>query len=320
MKTIQLSQTGVEVSCFALGTLRFGTLNDYDQSAQLMDLYREAGGMFIDTGNSYNQWSASGKGGESEVVIGRWLRERGNRDDLFIASKVGFGYEAVPDGLAASTIIAECDQSLRRLGIDHLDLYYAHKDDPHTPLEETLAAFHQLVKAGKVRFVGASNYRAWRLAEADAIAAAQGWAGFTCIEQRGTYLRPNPGADFGVQRLINEDLMSYCDAHGKTMLPYTPLLRGAYVRSDRPIPATYAGPDQEARMAALKAVAQELNATLNQVVLAWMMHRQPPLLPVFSGGQPAHMQENLGALELQLTPQQMTTLNQAGHCINEEPN
>jgi aryl-alcohol dehydrogenase-like predicted oxidoreductase len=220
----------------------------------------------------------------------------------FIASKVGFGYEAVPDGLAASTIIAECDQSLRRLGIDHLDLYYAHKDDPHTPLEETLAAFHQLVKAGKVRFVGASNYRAWRLAEADAIAAAQGWAGFTCIEQRGTYLRPNPGADFGVQRLINEDLMSYCDAHGKTMLPYTPLLRGAYVRSDRPIPATYAGPDQEARMAALKAVAQELNATLNQVVLAWMMHRQPPLLPVFSGGQPAHMQENLGALELSYPP------------------
>ena len=114
--------------------------------------------------------------------------------------------------------------------------------------------------------------------------------------------------------------MSYCDAHGKTMLPYTPLLRGAYMRSDRPIPATYAGPDQEARMAALKAVAQELNATLNQVVLAWMMHRQPPLLPVFSGGQPAHMQENLGALELQLSPQQMATLDNAGHCINEEPN
>lgn len=320
MKKIQLSQTGVEVSCLALGTLRFGTLNTYEESAQLMDLYCEAGGIFIDTGNSYNQWSAGGKGGESEVVIGRWLRERGNREDLFIASKVGFGYENVPDGLAASTIISECDQSLRRLGIDHLDLYYAHKDDPNTPLEETLTAFHQLVKAGKVRFVGASNYRAWRLVDADAIAVAQGWAGFTCIEQRFTYLRPNPGADFGVQRLINADLMNYCDARGKTMLPYTPLLRGAYVRPDRPVPATYVGPDMDARMAALREVAQELDATLNQIVLAWMMHRQPPLLPAFSGGKPEHMRENLGALNLTLSPEQMAKLNNAGHCVNEEPN
>ncbi|MDJ0704572.1 MAG: aldo/keto reductase [Leptolyngbyaceae cyanobacterium MO_188.B28] len=320
MKKIQLSQTGVEVSCLCLGTLRFGTLNDYEESARLMDLYVNAGGMFIDTGNSYNQWSAHGKGGESEVVVGRWLRERGNRDDLFIASKVGFGYEDVPDGLAASTIISECEKSLKRLGVDYLDLYYAHKDDPRTPLEETLGAFQKLVETGKVRFVGASNCRAWRLADADAIAAAQGWAGYTCIEQRFTYLRPNAGGDFGVQRLINPDLMSYCDARGKTMLPYTPLLRGAYVRPERPIPATYAGPDTEARKAALQQVAQELDATLNQVVLAWMMHRQPPLLPVFSGGRPEHMRENLGALDLALSPEQMATLNNAGHCVNQEPN
>ncbi|EKU96490.1 putative oxidoreductase, aryl-alcohol dehydrogenase like protein [Leptolyngbya sp. PCC 7375] len=320
MKKIQLSQTGIDVSCLCLGTLRFGTLNTYEQSAQLLDIYLEAGGMFIDTGNSYNQWSANGKGGESEVVVGRWLRERGNRDDLFIASKVGFGYGEVPDGLAASTIISECDNSLKRLGIDHLDLYYAHKDDPRTPLEETLEAFHSLVKAGKVRFVGASNYDAWRLADADAIATAQGWHGFTCIEQRFTYLRPNPGADFGDQRLINQNLMSYGDARGKTMLPYTPLLRGAYVRADRPISAAYAGPDTEARIAALREVAQELNATANQVVLAWMMHRQPPLLPAFSGGRPEHMQENLGALDLTLSTEQMTKLNNAGHCVNEEPN
>ena len=261
-----------------------------------------------------------GKGGESEVVIGRWLRERGNRDELFIASKVGFGYEDVPDGLSASTIISECEKSLNRLGIQHLDLYYAHKDDLHTPLEETLEAFHQLVQAGKVRFVGASNYRAWRLADADAITAAHGWAGFTCVEQRFTYLRPNPGADFGDQRLINQDLMSYCDARGKTMLPYTPLLRGAYVRPERPIPATYSGLDLEARIAVLQEVGQELGATPNQVVLAWMMHRQPPLLPVFSGDRPEHMRENLGALDLTLLPEQIAKLNNAGHCVNEEPN
>lgn len=320
MRKVQLSQTGIEVSCLCLGTLRFGTLNTFEESAQLMDLYLEAGGMFIDTANSYNQWSKNGKGGESEVTIGRWLRERGNRDDLFIASKVGFGMKDVPDGLAASTIISECENTLRRLGTDHLDLYYAHKDDPNTSLEETLNAFHSLVKAGKVRFVGASNYRAWRLAEAEAIAATQGWNGFTCVEQRFTYLRPNPGADFGDQRLINPELMSYCDARNKTMLPYTPLLRGAYVRADRPVPATYQGPDMNARMGALMTVAHELGATPNQVVLAWMMHRQPPLLPVFSAGKPEHMRENLKALDLTLSREQLALLNNAGHCMNEEPN
>ncbi len=318
MKKIQLSQTGVEVSCLCLGTLRFGTRNNYEQSAQLMDMYVEAGGSFIDTANSYDRWCTQGKGGESQVTIGRWLRERNNRDELLIATKVGFGYGDVPEGLAASTIIAECENSLRQLGTDRIDLFYAHHDDNNTPLEETLSAFDRLVKDGKVRFVGASNYLAWRLADADAICAAKGWASFTCVEQRFTYLRPSPGSDFGVQRLIDENLMSYCDARGKTMLPYTPLLRGAYVRRDRPIPSPYLNPDSDVRLAVLHEVARELGATVNQVILAWMMHRQPPLLPVFSAGNPKQMQENLGALNINLSTEQMTKLNQAGHCLNDE--
>ncbi len=318
MKKIQLSQTGVEVSCLCLGTLRFGTRNSYEQSARLMDMYVEAGGSFIDTANSYDRWCTQGKGGESQVTIGRWLRERNNRDDLFIATKVGFGYGDVPEGLAASTIIAECENSLRQLGTDRIDLFYAHHDDHNTPLEETLSAFDKLVKDGKVRFVGASNYLAWRLADADAIAAQKGLASFTCVEQRFTYLRPNPGADFGVQRIIDENLMSYCDARGKTMLPYTPLLRGAYVRSDRPIPLPYLGSDTDLRLSVLQEVARELGATVNQVILAWMMQRQPPLIPVFSAGNPQHMQENLGALDITLSTEQMTVLDLAGHCLNDE--
>jgi len=318
MKKIQLSQTGVEVSCLCLGTLRFGTRNNYEQSARLMDMYVEAGGNFIDTANSYDRWCTQGKGGESQVTIGRWLRERNNRDELFIATKVGFGYGDVPEGLAASTIMAECENSLRQLGTDRIDLFYAHHDDHNTPLEETLSAFAQLVKDGKVRFVGASNYLAWRLADADALCAEKGWASFTCVEQRFTYLRPCPGADFGVQRLIDENLMSYCDARGKIMLPYTPLLRGAYVRSDRPIPSPYLGYDTDVRLAVLREVAQELGATVNQVILAWMLHRQPPLLPVFSAGNPQHMKENLGALNITLSTEQMTKLNQAGYCLNDE--
>jgi aryl-alcohol dehydrogenase-like predicted oxidoreductase len=318
MKKIELSQTKVQVSALSLGTLRFGTRNTYEESAQLMDLYFEAGGRFIDTANSYDQWCTQGKGGESQVTIGRWLRERANREEIFLATKVGFGYGDVPDGLAASTIIAECENSLRQLGTDHIDLFYAHKDDNNTPLEETLGAFAKLVKDGKIRFFGASNYLAWRLAEADAICNQNGWPEFTCVEQRFTYLRPNPGSDFGPQRLIDPNLTSYCDAKGKTMLPYTPLLRGAYVRQDRPIPTPYVGPDTEVRLATLREIAAEIGATANQVVLAWMMHRQPPLLPVFSARNPEQMQENLGALDITLSPEQMTKLDQAGNCPNDE--
>ena len=318
MKKIQLSQTGVEVSCLCLGTLRFGTRNNYEQSARLMDMYVEAGGSFIDTANSYDRWCSQGKGGESQVTIGRWLRERNNRDEIFLATKVGFGYGDVPEGLAAATIIAECENSLRQLGTDRLDLFYAHHDDSNTPLAETLTAFDRLVKDGKVRFVGASNYLAWRLADADAIAAQKQLAGFTCVEQRFSYLRPGPSADFGLQRVIDENLMSYCDARGKTMLPYTPLLRGAYVRSDRPIPAPYLGADTGVRLATLREVARELGATLNQVVLAWMMQRQPPLLPVFSAGNLKQMEENLGSLDITLSTAQMERLDRAGHCLNDE--
>lgn len=320
MRTVQLSQTDVTVSCLGLGTLRFGTLNTYEESAKLLEVYIDAGGRLLDTANCYNQWSANGKGGESEVVLGRWLRERGKRDDLFIASKVGFGYGDLPDGLKAQTIITACEESLRRLGTDHLDLFYAHKDDPQTPLEETLTAFTQLIQAGKIRFAGASNYLAWRLADADAIADAQGLATFTCVEQRFTYLRPQPGGDFFPQRLIDENLATYCDTRGKTMLPYTPLLRGAYVRPDRPIAKSYQGADADARLTALREVSQELSATPNQVVLAWMIQRQPPLVPIFSAGKPEHLRENLGCLDLKLSDAQMTKLTMAGHCPNEEPN
>ncbi len=320
MQTVHLSQTNVAVSCLGLGTLRFGTTNSYEESVQLLDSYIEAGGRLIDTANCYNQWAENGKGGESEVVLGRWLRERGNRNELFIASKVGFGYDDFPDGLAPKTIIAACEESLRRLNTDHIDLFYAHKDDPNTSLEETLSAFTQLIKAGKIRFAGASNYLAWRLADADAIAANKGLAEFTCVEQRFTYLRPRSGAYFYPQRLLDENLATYCDTRGKTMLPYTPLLRGAYVKADLPIAASYQGLDTDARLAALHEVTEELGATPNQVVLAWMMQRKPPLIPIFSAGTPEHLRENLGALDLTLSETQMTKLTMAGHCPNEEPN
>lgn len=231
---------------------------------------------------------------------------------------MGFGYDNVPDGLAAQTIITACDESLRRLGTDHLDLFYAHKDDPQTPLEETLTALTQLKEAGKIRLAGASNYLAWRLADADAISSVKGLIEFSCVEQRFPYLRPQARGYFFPQRLIDENLETYCDARSKTMAPYTPLLRGAYVRNDRPIASSYQGTDTDARLAALKEVSQALGATPNQVVLAWMMQRQPPMIPIFSAVKPEHLRENLGTIDVTLSQDQMTQLTMAGHSPHDE--
>jgi len=308
---MQLGTTGAEVSSLCFGAMRCGTLNDYAESCQLLDLFTTAGGDFIDTANCYSKWYPGGKGGDSEDVLGRWMAERGNRDELFLATKVGVDYQDTPLSLGAEAIATECERSLKRLGTDRIDLYYAHLDDRATPLDETLEALTALVEAGKVRFIGASNYRAWRLADAEAISRARGLASFCCIQQRYTYFRPRPGATFGLQVSANTDLMDFCAARNMTLLPYSPLLGGSYVRPDKPRPAQYVGPDSDARMAALEAVAAETGATVHQVILAWMLNHPQSVLPVFSARNPDQMHENLGALDVTLTDEQMTCLNDA---------
>jgi aryl-alcohol dehydrogenase-like predicted oxidoreductase len=202
-----------------------------------LDLFRESGGTFVDSGNFYAAWLPGCKGGESETTIGLWMKERGNRDQMAIASKLGFDYPGCEGGLSAAEIERECEKSLRRLGTDRLDLYYAHRDDPATPLEETMGAFDRLIRAGKVRALGASNLASWRIAEANAVARANGWALYSAVEQRHTYLRPRHGADFGPQVAINEDMKGYCRARGVTLIAYSALIQGAYTRQDRPVPA-----------------------------------------------------------------------------------
>jgi aryl-alcohol dehydrogenase-like predicted oxidoreductase len=298
MKTIRLGHTGVEVSVYCLGAMYFGTRNDQATSYRLLDMYVDAGGTFIDTANIYSWWVPGFHGGESETLLGAWLRARGHRDRLFIASKVGFEYGDVTRGLTARQIEAECDKSLRRMGIDRIDLYYAHVDDRQTPLEETLEAFDRLVRAGKVRHIGASNFTAWRLAQ----------AAYCCVQQRHTYLRPKPGAGFDPQLAANDDLLDYCRATGMTLLAYSALLSGAYTRLDRPIADQYLGPDAEARLAALRAVAADHGVTPNQVILAWLLQADPPIVPVMAAGSEAQMRENLAALGLRLTPEEVARL------------
>lgn len=312
MKTLPLGTTGLNVSALCLGAMYLGTRNDEASSYQLLDQYLEAGGTFIDTANIYSWWVSGFQGGESENLLGRWMRARQNRQQLFIASKVGFGYPGVERGLTARLIEKECDTSLRRLGVDTIDLYYAHVDDYQTPQEESLAAFDRLVQSGKVRSIGASNFLAWRLEEARWIAQNNGWASYCCVQQRHTYLRPKPGASFDPQMAVNNDLLDYCRRRPVTLLAYSALLSGAYTRADRPLPGEYAGADSAARLLALRNLAREKSVTPNQLILAWMLHGDPVVIPLLAASTTDQLQENLRALDITLSKEEMNLLDQAG--------
>jgi aryl-alcohol dehydrogenase-like predicted oxidoreductase len=313
MEKVKIGNTDVKVSALCLGTDSIGSKIDKAKSWQLMDFFRDMGGTFIDTANFYASWLPGCTGGESETTIGSWLTERGNRDQMVIASKLAFDYPGCDGGLSASEIQRECEKSLKRLGTDYIDIYYAHRDDFATPLEETMEAFDRLVKSGKVRVIGASNLKVWRIAEANCVSQTHGWSTYSVVEQRYTYFRPRHGADFGPQICIDENLKDYCRARNLTLVAYSILLQGAYTRDDRPIPLQYAGPEAETRLAALKKIAREVGATLNQVIIAWMRQSDPPVLPIIAGSQQEQLQENIAALDIRLNKEQMDFLNTAGN-------
>jgi aryl-alcohol dehydrogenase-like predicted oxidoreductase len=170
-----------------------------------------------------------------------------------------------------------------------------------------------LIRAGKVRAVGASNLRVWRIAEANQLSRERGLAQYVAVEQRHTYLRPRHGADFGPQICVTEDLKEYCRSHGVMLVGYSVLLQGAYTRPDRPVPAQYAGPEADERLAALRDVAKEVGANPNQVVIAWLRQSDPPVLPIIAGSRLEQLRQNVAALDLRLTDDQMRRLNTAGN-------
>jgi aryl-alcohol dehydrogenase-like predicted oxidoreductase len=313
MKKVVLGKSGIEVSALCLGTDLYGSKRDRATSFALLDFFHSAGGTFIDTANFYASWLEGFKGGESETTIGQWLKERGTRDKMVIASKLAFDYPGSPGGLSASEIERECEKSLRRLQTDRIDLYYSHRDDRATPLEETMAAFDRLVKAGKVRAIGASNLSIWRIAQSNLLSQLKGWAGYVAVEQRYTYLRPRYAADFGPQIFINDDLKDYARSHGVTLVGYSVLLGGACARGASGLPPQFAGPDSDARLETLCAVAAELGTGVNQVILAWMRQSDPPVLPIIAGSRTEQLAENIAALDLKLTDDQMRRLDTAGN-------
>jgi aryl-alcohol dehydrogenase-like predicted oxidoreductase len=312
VKKVPLGKSGIEVSALCLGTDLYGSKRDRPTSFGLLDFFHGAGGTFVDTANFYASWLEGFQGGESETTIGAWMKERGARDQMVIASKVAFEYPGCDGGLSAAEIERECEKSLRRLQTDRIDLYYSHRDDRATPLEETMEAFDRLVKSGKVRAIGASNLTVWRIAQANLLSQVKGWAGYSAVEQRYTYLRPRYAADFGPQIFIDEDLKDYARVSGAALIGYSILLSGAYLRGANNLPPQFAGPDADVRMKVLSAVAGELDAGLNQVIIAWMRQSDPPVLPIIAGSRTEQLAENIAALDISLTEDQMRRLNTAG--------
>ncbi len=308
MEKISLGFTNEKVSSLCLGTMFFGTKINQKTAFELLDQYFENDGSFIDTANIYAWWVTGTKGGESETLVGKWINKRKARKKIFVASKVGFDYGSVKRELKQSTIITECEKSLRRLGVETIDLYYAHIDDRNTNFDEVLEAFTRLINSGKVRFIGASNIQTWRLEQAYWVSKMQNLAQYCCVQQRYTYLQPRSNTKFENQVVANSDLIDYCETRNITLLAYSPLLKGAYTREDRSLYSQYQSTDNQKRLEMLKTIADEAGATTTQVVLAWMLHSKPQVLPVFSASTKEQLKENLGSLQIKLSDEQFSRL------------
>ncbi|MBT2489842.1 aldo/keto reductase [Streptomyces sp. ISL-96] len=308
-------RTGTLVSRLALGAMPFGTTVDEKTSFAILDRFVDAGGTTIDTANCYSFWVPGGTGGESESLLGRWLKDRGSRDRLTIASKVGSGPgpDGQAEGLKPAVIQEQLEGTLRRLGTDHVDIYYAHREDRSTPDEETLAAFHRTVADGKTRVLGASNHTAWRLAETRALAEQRGWTPYTAVQQRYSYLQPRPKTTLpeGGHVHASDELLDYVSSRGLTLFAYTSLLWGAYSRPDQPLPEHYAHPGTERRLQALAKVSDELGVTPIQAVLAWLTGGEAAVVPVIGVSSVTQLDECLAAADLELPGELRKVLDEA---------
>lgn len=293
-----------------LGTMYFGSKTDEQTSFSLLDCYFNHGGSFLDSANKYASWVPGFQGGESESLIGKWMKLKGTRDTMFVSSKVGFPCGDIPRSLKKEIIVSECEKSLKRIGTETIDLYFAHAFDATTPVEETMEAFYLLKKSGKIRFAGASNFYSWQLSEANAIAQQQGWEGFCCVQQRHTYLEPVLRANFGTQLLLTPELQNYCAAENMTIMAYSPLLGGVYAKKERTLPVQYQSVVNDFHLSKLDEVAGDLNVSPGAVVLAWMMQSEPSVIPMVAGSTVAQLEENLESLSFLLTDEQLKRLNQ----------
>ncbi|WP_405147535.1 aldo/keto reductase [Sphaerisporangium sp. NBC_01403] len=307
----------------ALGAMYFGTRLDERTSFELLDRFVAEGGTIIDTANCYSFWAdPSGFGGQSEEVIGRWLARRpGLRDKLYISTKVGAEpggdgeWPANREGLSGPAIKAALEGSMRRLGTDRVDLYWTHMEDRSAQLEDTAGALAELVEAGLVGRLGASNHPIWRVERARRIAESNGWEGYTALQLRHSYVKPRPDAPVPDQNhrfgWVGEEVLDYVASDPRMALwAYTTLLNGAYVREDRPLIEAYDHPGTTRRLAVLAEVAAELGITRNQVVLAWLTGGNPSVTPIVGVSDAGQLDEAVAGVALTLPSEQRRRLDE----------
>jgi len=280
---LTLPKTNLEVSNICFGGNVFGWTTDQKQSFELLNRFHDLGGNFVDTADVYSAWKEGNQGGESETVIGNWFKESGKRDQTVVATKVAM--LETRKGLSAKNIALACEDSLRRLQTDYIDIYYAHSDDLETDLEETLSAFNDLVVSGKVRYIAASNYTYDRLAEALRISEADGLAKYMALQNRYSLVAKEPYESDGARSVQD---------FGISGLPYSTLgsgfLSGKYregqnVDSARAVAVgnNYANAENYALLNRVEEIAQRHSVSNTAVALEWLRNQTGVTVPIASG-------------------------------------
>ncbi|MBN9611362.1 MAG: hypothetical protein BGO26_00605 [Actinobacteria bacterium 69-20] len=308
----------VPVPALAVGTMYFGTTVPAADAHRVLDEAFEQGARFFDTANNYAFWTDGGTGDESENCLGAWLAHRGAgvRDRIVLASKVGA--RPVPGGtdltatlgLSPAAIRNQVTDSLRRLRTNHLDVLYTHTDDHAVPLAETLGTLAGLQQEGLIRIFAASNLTVGRLDEAIAAGATLGMS-YQGLQQRFTYLVPDSSADLTPHVLLDQPIVQGCADAGMTMLGYSPLLSGAYTRTDRPLPDGYHTTTTRPALEQLRAVSVQAGLDAGQTVLAWMSQRPHPVIPVVGVSRPEHVRSAVRAVTSVLSAEHLARLDAA---------
>ena len=334
MKKIQYAKTNDTISCACLGTMMMGTRIDKADSFAILDDFMGKDGNFIDTANCYSWFFGKGEfnGDESENMIGSWMSERKNRDKVFLATKFGarlIDHNSIRDesgeprwsevavnyeGASAKVIKTAIEDSLKRLKTDYIDLYYVHVDDRKVPMEETLEALADLVKEGKVKNIGCSNMRTWRLANSREISKRNNFPLYTAIQQEYSYIRPNINSDRGIDINADSELFDYLKSNeDMTLVAYSPLLKGIYASEEKRKNyydwASFDNGESIERIKVIEKMSKEMGISGNELVIAWILHKSPEIVPILGFSKLSQYKENMSALDIELTKEQMDILN-----------
>ncbi|MFI5554415.1 aldo/keto reductase [Streptomyces sp. NPDC051738] len=312
MQYVKLGSTGLDVSRICLGCMTYGLPDrgvhewtlDEEASRPLIRQALDAGINFFDTANVYSD-------GTSEEIVGKALREFARRDEIVLATKVHGRMRPGPNGagLSRKAIMTEIDHSLARLGTDYVDLYQIHRFDPHTPVEETMEALHDLVKEGKVRYIGASSMYAWQFAKMQHTAERHGWTKFVSMQNYYNLL----------YREEEREMLPLCADQGVGVLPWSPLARGRLTRDWGTVTERSATDNFGSRLyvdsdrvvvEAVTRVATERGVPRAQIALAWLLHQNTVASPIIGAARPQHIEDAVGAVELALSEKELEELEQ----------